>query len=71
MPTWTTIPPWLYQNDLPDDQLQEVYVRAARKKLAELLEERRVLDEQIGQAQAFLAQATEAMAGYRRRLTGG
>lgn len=68
---WTTIPPWLYQNDLSDEQLQEVYVRAARKKLWELLEERRELDEQIAQARAFLAEAMEAMARYKRRLPGG
>ena len=65
--TWTTIPPWLYQNDLPDDQLQAVYVREARKKVAQLLAERADLDRQLAEATAFLAQAERALARYRRR----
>ena len=65
--TYTTIPRWLYENDLPDDQLQAVYVREARKKVAELLAERADLDRQLAEATAFLAQAERALARYRRR----
>jgi len=70
---WTTIPPWLYENDLPDDQLQRLYVQGARRKLAELEAERADLDARIAEAKAFLARATEALAHYqqRRRLRGG
>lgn len=77
--TWTTIPPWLYQNDLPDEQLQEVYVREARKKVRELedrlralTEERQEVEEALWAAWAFLSQAEEALARYqpaRARLT--
>jgi hypothetical protein len=69
--TWTTIPRWLYENDLPDGELQEVYVREARKKLAELEAERRELDGQIEVVEAFLADAEAALARYRRRLGRG
>ena len=65
--TWTTIPPWLYQNDLPDDQLQAVYVKAARAKVAQLRAERADVDRQLAEATAFLAEAERALAGYRRR----
>ena len=65
--TYTTIPRWLYENDLPDDQLQAVYVQAARKKVAQLLAERADLDRQLAEATAFLAAAERALAGYRRR----
>jgi hypothetical protein len=73
---WTTIPPWLYQNDLPDEQLQEVYVRAARKKLAELRAAHWELGVQVVETEAFLAEAERALARYRhppagRRLPGG
>ena len=57
-PRWTTVPPWLYQNDLPADELQRVYVEAARRKVAEL---RAALEE----AEAFLAEAEQALAHYR------
>jgi hypothetical protein len=81
--TWTTIPRWLYENDLPDDELQRVYVEGARRKLAELREERKVLeaegvspyelqalDGQIGRQAGFLAEAEWALGRYRRRLPG-
>jgi multidrug resistance efflux pump len=71
MPPWATVPPWLYQNDLPADQLQAFYVEVARKKLAALRADRVDLDEQIAQAEAFLADAEAALARYRRRLPGG
>jgi multidrug resistance efflux pump len=64
--TWTTIPRWLYENDLPDEQLQEFYVKAAHKKLNQLLQEREALDAQITEAEAFLARAREALARYRK-----
>ena len=70
--SWTTVPPWLYQNDLPDDQLQEVYVREAEKKLRDLGEECMELERQLAAARAaqakaavFVAQAKRALAGYR------
>jgi len=65
--TYTTIPRWLYENDLPDDQLQAVYVKAARAKVAQLRAERADLDRQLAEATAFLAQAEGALARYRRR----
>lgn len=67
-PGWTTIPPWLYQNDLPDDELQRVYVVAAERKLAALLAEHPPDREAIGAAQAFLAQARAALARYEAEL---
>jgi len=73
---WTTVPPWLYQNDLPDDELQALYVEGARRKLAQLREERRALADQltelegqIAQAAAFLAQAQRALTQAQRALT--
>lgn len=75
--TWTEIPPWLYQNALPDERLQEVYVRAAERKVEQLCEERRALadelrqaDEQLVEARAFLAMTRDALARYRRRRRG-
>jgi len=65
--TWTTVPKWLYENDLPDDQLQRLYVQGARRKLAELEAERTELEGQIAEAKAFLARATEALVRYQRR----
>ena len=76
--SWTTIPRWLYENDLPDERLQELYVTAAHVKWVELLEERRELDEpdaeldaQIAQAKAFFIEAAENLARYRKRLGRG
>ena len=60
MPPWTEIPPWLYQNTLPDDQLQEVYVRGLRAKVAQIRDE-------LAQAEAMLADAEDALAHYRPR----
>lgn len=75
--SWTTIPRWLYENDLPDERLQEVYVTAAHTKWCELEDERRELDApdaeldaQIAQAKAFFIEAAEALARYRRRRRG-
>jgi multidrug resistance efflux pump len=64
--TWATVPRWLYENDLPDEHLQEFYVKAAHKKLNQLLQERAALDAQITEAEAFLARATDALARYRK-----
>lgn len=47
MSNWTTIPPWLYRNDLPDDELQERYVEAAEKKWRALVAEREVLEDEL------------------------
>jgi hypothetical protein len=69
--TWTTVPRWLYENDLPDEQLQRIYVEGARRKLEALEAERAALDEQIANTKAFLAEARDALARYRRRLGRG
>jgi hypothetical protein len=68
--TWTTIPRWLYENDLPDDRLQELYVKAAVRKLAEVEADPESTAEQLTRAYVFLAQATQALARYRRRRRG-
>ena len=72
MVQWTTIPPWLYQNTLPDDQLQEVYVREAKKQWEELRRRRTDLEAELlevteaeQRARLFLADAIEAMQRYR------
>jgi hypothetical protein len=72
---WTTIPPWLYQSDLPDAELQEVYVKAARLKVLQLQAERdaerpwstpwRDADRMLQQALAFLEAAEDALSRYR------
>ena len=74
MTNWTTVPPWLYQNDLPDDQLQAVYVAHAEQKWRELRERREALEDEVEQARqaerraaAFLAEAKERLAAYRQQ----
>jgi hypothetical protein len=67
--TWTTIPRWLYENDLPDGELQAFYVTAARRKVAQL-EAEGAPTEQVLAAKAFLAQAERALRRYERRLPG-
>ena len=78
MSGWTTIPPWLYQNDLSDEQLQEVYVRGAEKKWRALRDNRMALEADLAEALAaeqraalFLKQARAALAGYRAAKGGG
>ena len=78
MTHWTTIPPWLYQNNLPDDQLQEVYVREAKKKWEELRRRRTELEAELlevaeaeQRARLFLADAIEAMQRYRAAASPG
>jgi chromosome segregation ATPase len=75
---WTTVPRWLYTNDLPDAELQEVYVTEARKKVAQLRREKRELDAELARvaaalepAEEFLAEAEAALKRYRaaRRAT--
>lgn len=71
MTGWKPIPRWLYETNAPDDQLQAVYVDAARKKVAELEAERDELEAQLAQAKAFLADAEGALRRYREaRLRG-
>ena len=75
MTRWTTIPPWLYQNDLPDAELQGVYVKAARLKVLQPREARdrerpssrewRRLDGLLAQAEAFAEDAAAALSRYR------
>jgi hypothetical protein len=76
--SWTTIPRWLYENDLPDDRLQEVYVTAARQKaddlarrLRELDDERLVVAAALSEALALVADAAEALGRYRTPGGGG
>jgi hypothetical protein len=68
-----TIPPWLYQNDLPDDELQAVYVAEAQRKHREYVARRKALEGELAAARAaearaaaFLADATAALERYRR-----
>jgi multidrug resistance efflux pump len=68
---WKTIPRWLYETDAPDDQLQALYVTAARKKVAELEAERDELEAQLAQARAFLADAERALRRYQKPLNRG
>ena len=58
MTGWTTVPRWLYENDLPDDELQEVYVKAARLKVHQLRTE-------LAAAEAFLAEAEASLRHYQ------
>lgn len=69
---WTTIPPWLYQNTLPADELQEVHVREARKKVDALREEELALSVELDEvmakrerAEEFLEHAEAALKNYR------
>jgi hypothetical protein len=80
MTRWTTVPPWLYKSDLPDAELQAVYVKAARLKVLQLQTERdaehpgseawRDLDGVLRQATAFLEEAEAALARYRGEAGG-
>lgn len=72
MTRWTTVPPWLYQNTLSDEELQTVYVTEARKKVAALRRQKREIeadlaevDAALGPAEAFLAEAEAALRRYR------
>jgi hypothetical protein len=76
--TWTTIPRWLYEHELPDDRLQEVYVTAARneadglaRRLRELDDERLVVAAALSEALALVAEAEEALGRYRTPAGGG
>lgn len=71
MSGWKTIPRWLYETDAPDDQLQAVYVAAARKQVAELEAERDEREAQLAQARAFLADAERALRQYQKRPNRG
>lgn len=71
MSGWKTIPRWLYETDAPDDQRQALYVKAARKKVAELEAERDELEAQLAQARAFLSDAERALRRYQKRLRDG
>lgn len=74
MSDWTVLPPWLYQNDLPDDELQAVYVQQAETKWRQCVEERRDAEAALAEARAievraerFLADARVALEQYRRQ----
>jgi multidrug resistance efflux pump len=69
---WVTIPKWLYTNNLPDEELQRVYVIEAKKKVAALRREKRELEAELarvtaalGPAEEFLADADAALQRYR------
>lgn len=69
---WTEIPPWLYQNDLPDGELQAWYVREARKKVRQLAAQLEALDAEredvaraLAEALVFVRDAEEALGRYR------
>jgi Ni,Fe-hydrogenase III large subunit len=51
--SWTTIPRWLYENDLPDDQLQRRYVEQAEGRLAACVEDRIALEEEVAALRAM------------------
>jgi hypothetical protein len=53
MSSWTTIPPWLYENDLPDRRLQELYVEQAERTWAACAEARMTLEEEIRNLRAY------------------
>src|SRR4030095_8554779 len=62
-----------YQNTLPDDELQAVYVAEATRKHREYVARRRALEAELADARAaearaaaFLADATAALERYRR-----
>lgn len=51
--SWTTIPPWLYQNALSDADLQERYVAAAARKWADCVADRQGLEQEIRDLRAY------------------
>lgn len=51
--TWTTIPRWLYENDLPDGELQARYVEAAERRWAQCVEDRMALEREIADLRAL------------------
>ena len=68
--TWTTIPPVMYDPTLAEVELQTLYVKVLRAKVAQL-EDESASAAQLAQARAFLAEAEAALARYRRRLGRG
>lgn len=76
MADWAVIPKWLYQNDLPDDELQALYVQQAEKKYRECVEARKALEQDLvlarcqeAAARDFLMEAREALKKYQRPQT--
>jgi hypothetical protein len=74
MDGWTVIPRALYENDLSDLDLQELYVREAEKKWRELAARREALERELEharfaevQAAAFVTEARAALEKYRRQ----
>jgi hypothetical protein len=51
--TWTTVPKWLYQNDLPAARLQAVYVEQAERKWRECAALRDALEVEIRDLRAL------------------
>lgn len=51
--TWTDIPPWLSQNTLSDEALQERYVVVAERKWAQCVEDRQALEREIADLRAM------------------
>jgi hypothetical protein len=67
--SWATIPPVLYDPTLSEVELQTLYVKVLRAKVAQL-EDESAPAAQLAQARAFLAEAEAALARYRRRRRG-
>lgn len=57
---WNVIPKWLYQNDLPDDELQAVYVQQAEQKWRQCVHDREGLEDEIRAAKTRLQRLTTA-----------
>ena len=68
---------WIAESDLPDDELQAVYVREAEKHWRKANRERLALEGELaaareaeGRAAAFLAEAQERLRYYQARARG-
>jgi hypothetical protein len=66
---WTVIPRALYDNDLSDLELQEVYVREAEKKYLECVADRELVEGELRAQRALLGGLTTLEAVERLRAT--
>jgi hypothetical protein len=74
---WTTVPRWLYENDLPDEELQRMYVTEAEKKLRQIVAHRKALQAELAgvlaaeaRAAQFVAEAWESLRHYQAQGQG-
>jgi chromosome segregation ATPase len=65
---WTVIPRWLYENDLPDAELQAVYVQQAEQKWRECVEARRDAEADLVEARTVEARAKQFLEEARAAL---